>query len=317
MARKPRLEWEGASYHVMARGNERARIFKNAEEHSLFVETLGQSLERFGVDLHAWCLMPNHFHLAATTPRGNLSRWMAWVQTTFAARYNRRNRRAGHLFQGRYRAEVVEADAYARQLVMYIHLNPVRRKKLEEIEFVGGIKELASFRWSSHPDYLNVRSKPLLPLALDWRHYWRQPMAEFAQAYRKSLLKELSLKPLCWKEGVERGLVAGKPDFVEEVLKRLQEQNNLDARVWRRPLEKDRARKRVEVRLKNEESRAVVAWVRTRLLGERGVDVGKEMGYRDGSGVTQAARRLEVQSKTNGALREKLESYRHLSNVKN
>lgn len=77
MARKPRLEWEGASYHIMARGNARARIFEGEADHLLFVETLGESLVRFGVDLHAWVLMPNHYHLAATTPRGNLSRWMA------------------------------------------------------------------------------------------------------------------------------------------------------------------------------------------------------------------------------------------------
>ncbi|GEM_PF-6648869 len=116
VARKPRLEWEGACYHIMARGNARARIFEGEEDYLLFVETLEEGLARFGVELHAWVLMPNHYHLAASTPRGNLSRWMAWQQTTYTARYNRRHRRVGHLFQGRYRAEVVDADGYARHL---------------------------------------------------------------------------------------------------------------------------------------------------------------------------------------------------------
>ena len=129
MARKPRLEWEGASYHIMARGNARARIFEGKADYLLFMETLQDSLSRFSIELHAWVLMPNHYHLAASTPRANLSRWMAWLQTTFTARYNRRRRRVGHLFQGRYRAEIVDADAYARYLVLYIHLNPVRSRR--------------------------------------------------------------------------------------------------------------------------------------------------------------------------------------------
>ena len=129
MARKPRLEWEGASYHVMARGNERARIFTSKADYLLFIETLQESLSRFGVDLHASVLMLNHYHLAASTPRANLSRWMAWLQTTFTARYNRRHKRVGHLFQGRCRAEIVDADAYARHLILYIHLNPIRPRR--------------------------------------------------------------------------------------------------------------------------------------------------------------------------------------------
>jgi len=102
MARKVRVEFPGAIYHVMMRGNERARIFRGTKDYSLFLEALDQGRERFGVDIHAYCLMPNHVHLAIKTPQGNLSRFMAWLQTTFTVRYNLKHRRSGHLFQGRY-----------------------------------------------------------------------------------------------------------------------------------------------------------------------------------------------------------------------
>lgn len=317
VARKPRLEVEGASYHIMARGNERARIFHGTADYSLFIETLRESLERFGVGLHAWVLMPNHFHLAATTPRGNLSRWMAWLQTTFTVRYNRKRGRAGHLFQGRYRAELVDSDAYATTLVRYIHLNPIRRKVGGRREFVGGMQELKAYAWSGHLDLAGIRAKPPLPLDKGWQHYWGRSGKETTRGYLRGMKLALGFEPESWNDVVQRGLVAGRPEFVDQASAHLKKQKNRDAQTWRRPLEWQKVRKKLETALQKEKSPALKAWVRTRILGEKGVEIAREMGYADGSGVCQAARRLEVRSKQDKGLTKQMNAYRQLSIVKN
>ena len=126
MARPIRIEYAGAVYHVTARGNERKAVFRDDQDCGRFAETLAECVERFGLVVHSYCLMPNHYHLIAETPRGNLSGSLGWLQTTYSIRFNRRYRRSGHLFQGRFKALLVEADGYARELVRYVHLNPVR-----------------------------------------------------------------------------------------------------------------------------------------------------------------------------------------------
>ena len=126
MARALRLEFEGALYHVCARGNKRERIFNTAKDYLLFVQLLTQSIERFGIELHAYVLLPNHFHLLAATPRANLSRWMHWLLVSYSVSFNLRHRGSGHLFQGRFKSFLVEGDDYVLELSRYIHLNPVR-----------------------------------------------------------------------------------------------------------------------------------------------------------------------------------------------
>jgi REP element-mobilizing transposase RayT len=94
----------------MARGNERREIFRDDRDRQRFVETLAEAVECFELRVHAWCLMPNHYHLVVGTPQGNLSRGIGWVQATYTARFNGRHRRAGHLLQGRFKAQLVEED---------------------------------------------------------------------------------------------------------------------------------------------------------------------------------------------------------------
>jgi putative transposase len=313
MARKPRLEWKGASYHVMARGNERARIFKGKADYELFIQTLEQSIERFGISLHGWVLMPNHYHLALSTPKANLSRWMAWLQTTFTARYNHRYRRTGHLYQGRYRAEIVDSEAYARHLMLYIHLNPIRTRQGGQCEFKGGMAELDKFAWSSHLDLSKKRKKPLVKLSLDWEHYWSQKQAEVPRNYLKAVLRALKARPEDWKMVVENGLVAGGGRLLEEVMEKLKAQKNRESALWRKPVEREKNREKMESMLESEPDRAVVSWVRVRLLGEKGVEVAQKLGYQDGSGVTYALRRVERQRKESDLMKNKLKPYLNYS----
>ena len=119
-----RCEFEGAIYHVMARGIERRAIFRDDADRYRFLDKLQESLERHQVSLYAQTLMSNHYHLLLMTPRGNLSRFMQQFVTSYTVYFNTRHHRTGPLFAGRYKAPLVEGDEYLLKLVRYIHLNP-------------------------------------------------------------------------------------------------------------------------------------------------------------------------------------------------
>jgi putative transposase len=144
------VEYAGAIYHVMNRGDRREAIFKDDQDRERFLGTLGEACVKTGWQVHAFCLLPNHFHLVVETPQGNLVAGMKWLLGTYTGRFNRRHKVFGHLFSGRYKALIVDGsgDGYLKTVCDYVHLNPVRSKLL------GPEKSLGAFRWSSWPEYL-------------------------------------------------------------------------------------------------------------------------------------------------------------------
>ncbi len=142
MARKLRLEFEGAVYHVINRGNYRTALFRDDGAKLAFLDCVGEACEKAGWEVHAWCVMSNHFHLALATPRGNLVAGMQWLQSTFALRFNRYRRECGHLFQGRYKSLLVDPTDALGPLCHYIHLNPVRAG-------ITTVERLGDWPWSS------------------------------------------------------------------------------------------------------------------------------------------------------------------------
>ena len=150
MARKLRVQYPGALYHVMNRGDRRELIFKDDADRRRFLETLGEACAKTGWQVHAYCLMPNHFHAVIETPRGNLVAGMKWFLGTYTSRFNRRHQLVGHLFSGRYKALVVDGsgNGYLRTVCDYVHLNPVRAR------LIRPEAPLQTFGWSSYPDYL-------------------------------------------------------------------------------------------------------------------------------------------------------------------
>jgi putative transposase len=142
MARKLRIQYEGALYHVINRGNYRRDVFESVGAAQAFEEALIETCEVSGWRLHGHVVMRNHYHLAVETPRANLVEGMHWLQSTFATRFNRLRQERGHLFQGRYQALLIEDSAALANVVDYIHLNPVRAGIVTP-ELLGG------FRWSS------------------------------------------------------------------------------------------------------------------------------------------------------------------------
>lgn len=151
MARPLRIEYPGAFYHVINRGNNQENIFKNDRDKEKFLEYIEKAAERFSIIIHTYCLMSNHYHLLVETPEPNLSVAMQWINVSYATYFNRKQDRHGHLFQGRFKAILVDADAYLKHLSRYIHLNPVRAKM---------VSTPSEYVWSSYSFFIGSQKSP-------------------------------------------------------------------------------------------------------------------------------------------------------------
>jgi putative transposase len=160
MARKLRIQYKGAIYHVINRGNYRRDVFESVAAAQAFEAALIEACEIYGWRLHAHVVMRNHYHLALETPRANLVDGMHWLQSTFATRFSRLHQERGHLFQGRYQAILIEDAAALARVVDYIHLNPVRAR-------VVSTEHLGGFRWSSLSRFVRG-PRPKIFVAQDW-----------------------------------------------------------------------------------------------------------------------------------------------------
>ena len=156
MARPLRIEYAGALYHITARGNHRQDIYLSDDDRENFLEIFAKTCRRYQWRCYAYCLMDNHYHLMLETPLPNLSKGMKYLNGVYTQAYNRRHNKAGHLFQGRFKAILVEQDSYLLELARYIVLNPVRAKMVESV---------ADWKWSSFratagfakpPEYLSI-----------------------------------------------------------------------------------------------------------------------------------------------------------------
>jgi REP element-mobilizing transposase RayT len=150
MPRALRIEYPGAVYHVMNRGNQRRDIFRDDTDRRRFLATLWEACAKTGWQVHAYCLMRNHFHLVCETPSANLVAGMKWLLGVYTKRFNIRHQTCGHLFAGRYQALVVDGsgNGYLRTVCDYVHLNPVRARRLRRDA------PLTAFVWSRYADYL-------------------------------------------------------------------------------------------------------------------------------------------------------------------
>lgn len=155
MARKPRVEFAGATYHVMCRGDRQEEIFRDDKDRERFLDTLAEVAERNGWLVHAFVLMDNHYHLLLETPEPNLVDGMRWFQSTYTQRFNARHKLWGHLFQGRYKALPVDEGEYFRTVADYIHLNPARAHA-----FNLAREALAEFKWSSYCGLMRPAKRP-------------------------------------------------------------------------------------------------------------------------------------------------------------
>jgi putative transposase len=151
MARPLRVEYPGAYYHIMNRGNRREDIFISNYDREKFLAYLAIITERFSINVHTYCLMNNHYHLLIETSEPNLSNAVKWLNGSYATDVNTKRKKGGHLFQGRFKSIIIEADEYLKHLSRYIHLNPVRAKIVENP---------SDFKWSSYPAFIGKEKEP-------------------------------------------------------------------------------------------------------------------------------------------------------------
>lgn len=159
MARPLRISYPNAFYHVTCRGNNRRVIFHDDHDRMRFLERLRSAREIFSVRVHAYVLKTNHFHLLVETPKANLSEFMRQFNISYTAYYNRRHRRIGHLYQGRFKAIVVDKDSYLLEWSRYVHLNPIRIKAKAHRSQAERTREVSKYRWSSLPGYLDGKGQ--------------------------------------------------------------------------------------------------------------------------------------------------------------
>lgn len=231
MPRKPRIEANDAIYHVINRGNYRSFIFETPGARDAFRNTLFEACERFSWLLSAYCIMGNHFHLCLSTPNGNLSAGMKWLQGTYATRFNRFRRETGHLFQGRFKSLLVEPGEHWLDLVNYIHLNPVRAR-LCDPEASG------KYPWSSLALFTKIRSRPDF-LDAAWMDY-NERLSDTRNGWNryKTLLRALS---------------AEDPKLIEELDRRMCRGWCIGSSKYRKAIAKESFGKPDSVRLDREE----------------------------------------------------------------
>ena len=217
MARKLRLEYPGAVYHVINRGNYRSWIFEEEGAKRAFVDCLLEACTRCEWTLHAYVVMGNHYHLAVETPKGNLSAGMQWLQSTFANRFNRFRDVRGHLFQGRFKAILVEDGDALGQVCHYIHLNPVRAK------FVS-VEGLKGYAFSTYPGLWQPKRRPACFTAeTTLLHPLQAPDTPAGwEAYERYLQWQAEEGPLGKTKAyvsLSRGWALGSRDFKKALLK--------------------------------------------------------------------------------------------------
>ncbi|MDY0222185.1 MAG: transposase [Desulfobacterium sp.] len=206
MARALRIEFEGACYHVLSRGNNRCPIFQSRKDYQDFLELLEEMSDRFSIIIYAYVLMGNHYHLLLKTMEANLARAMQWFGTSYTRRFNIRNSQNGHLFQGRFKSILVENDSYFMGLSLYIHRNPIR---------AGMVKRLSQYEWSSYLSYAYAGRQ------LSWlnTNYILSQLGDGEESYRlyREKVNNYSDEARSVWDDVKFGFIYGSQSFIKHI----------------------------------------------------------------------------------------------------
>ena len=205
MARPLRIEYPGAVYHVTSRGNARNKIFSDDQDREIFLSILGGVVKRYNWLCHAYCLMDNHYHFMIETPDANLSIGMRQLNGIYTQKYNRRHHKPGHIFQGRFKAILVQKENYLLELCRYVVLNPVR---------AGVVAKPEAWRWSSYRTTAGLR-KELDYLTTDWILGLFNSKSTVAQKQYRAFVREGIHRGSPWDE-LQGQVLLGEEGFVEK-----------------------------------------------------------------------------------------------------
>ena len=323
MARPLRIQYPGAYYHVTCRGNERKEIFLNAHDDKVFLEKLSLSLDIYNVSLLTYVCMSNHFHMLVTTPEGNLSEFMHHFNICYTSAFNRRHQRVGHLYQGRYKAFLIDADDYLLAVSRYIHLNPIRTKSFSNKTNKDKWDALTRYKRSSLSGYLSLGKRIDFVDYKSVLDYFGGDNRKGRQGYRQFIrtgIEQDEENPL--ELGKGNGIV-GEADFVqwikEKVLNKEASKREQPAfRELRKECEpeglidhfahligKDRAE--ICKRGKKSLERAMLMELLYRFCQITQPEIGRLVGGIDYSAVSQARQRLQTMLKREAKLRKRFD----------
>ena len=329
MSRPLRIQYPDAYYHVTCRANERQVIFRTPEDRKDFFRLLARSVDVFEIRLLAYVLMPNHFHLLVCTPKGNLSEFMRHFNISYTGCFNRKHHRSGHLYQGRYKAFLIDENNYLLEVSRYIHLNPLRMKSKDPLE--ERWQDLMKNESTSFPGYLHAKFRKTFVHYATLLDYFGGDSRSSMNAYRKFVSEGIGkdlISPL--EKGKGTGII-GEEDFIGEIKERFSGGNGPTHRE--QPALRELKRNinpselidryaqivkmdREELTQKGKQSteRAMLMELLYRLCNITQPEIGKLLGDIDYSAVSQARKRLQAkmqnepdQGKRFNKLRSKLE----------
>ncbi len=213
MTRQLRIEYEGAFYHITSRGNEKKRIFYSRSDYEKFKFYLREAIDKYACRLHCYVLMSNHYHLLIETLKANLSRILHYINTSYSNYFNLKEKRVGHLFQGRYKAILIDSDNYLLEASRYLHLNPVRAKINEKPE---------DYPYSSYRTYIFKNKKDIVSCDLILKMIGGDPFSVNTKnkykGYVELLIGEKIENPF---EKLKAGVILGSKQFANKTLQRL------------------------------------------------------------------------------------------------
>ncbi len=297
MARKLRIQYPGAVYHVMSRGDRRQDIVRRDDDRELFVRTLGEACAKTDWQVHAWCLLRNHFHLVVETPKPNLVEGMKWFLGVYTARFNRRHKFFGHLFSGRYKSLFVDGsgNGYLKSVCDYVHLNPARAGLLRPRQ------ALREYRWSSYGDYLQGRGARPGWLRVD-RLLGEHGISKDSAAGRDEFQRRMEWRRASEDEEerppIERGWYAGSEAFRQELLAQMSERAGAEHYGTEiREMSEEKAERIVREELRRH--KWTEASLGTRRKGDPGkIEVAKRLRKETTMTLAWIAQRLKIGTKT-------------------
>lgn len=298
MPRQARIDYPGALHHIIGRGIERRAIFKKEADKSLYFKIIKEQLSKSSVQIYAWCIMDNHFHILLQTGKTSISEFMRRILTGYAVNYNKIHNRAGHLFQNRYKSILCDKDEYLLPLIRYIHQNPVKAK-------VVNISKLSGYHWAGHRDILKKHGEGIIAREEVLGYFGKTEQKAIA-AYKEYMNDGLEQKEDYEGGGLIRSAggfetllekrrigdlqmyderMLGDGDFVEKVYNAIEEEDNKKIKDIETLVKniakyyKVKEAEIIETRKKEiREARNVLVYAATKYLGESGSSIGKKLG---------------------------------------
>jgi REP element-mobilizing transposase RayT len=305
MGRPLRIEYPDAFYHITARGNERKNLFRSNRDRERFLGYLESASDRYKAIIHAYCLMDNHYHILVQTPAGNLSQVMHHINGAYTNYFNTKRKRSGHLFQGRYKALLVDIDEYAQELSRYIHLNPVKAGMVEKPE---------QFKWSSYRDYIYLNKSPSWLFTDFILSLFSRKISVAKKQYRRFVETMVAKEYESPLKNVFASTILGGKSFINEIREKHldREKINRDLKDLKHFYEMPDLEEIIEnVAKELSEDAALLKRVQIYLChkfsGQKLKDIGLHFGI-GVSGVSQASRRVAMQIKDDKKLKKKVDN---------